>query len=231
MNDFTAEEIVIPSMHEGLPVTDIGAGAFSDCFNLSSITIPEGIKTIQPFAFYFCVKLSSVELPNSVTHIGKEAFSACSNLTSITLGENVCEIADDAFYLSDKIIEIYNKSSLSIKAGENGYGGIALHAKDVYTSMDEKSNLTETSDGFIFYNEDGNYYLMGHKRNVRLLELPSSIKGNGYSIYPNAFAYSLNLESIVLPNSVKEIQENAFLGCYVLIEVKNDSALTIVAGS
>lgn len=57
----TAAEVVVPESYNGLPVTEIGDGAFE---NNSTIT--------------------SVSLPSCVTRIGKRSFKNCAKLTSVT---------------------------------------------------------------------------------------------------------------------------------------------------
>ncbi len=65
-------------------VVQIGYMAFSSCINLTSITIPNSVKTIGENAFFCCTRLTSITIPNSVTSIGKFAFDNCSSLISIT---------------------------------------------------------------------------------------------------------------------------------------------------
>lgn len=81
-------EIVIPSEHDGKPVTGIGKGAFSWCMTLTAITIPEGITTIGDEAFSACSSLVEITIPDSVSGMGKNVFPWCSSLTTITVGEN-----------------------------------------------------------------------------------------------------------------------------------------------
>lgn len=61
-------------------VTSIGFGAFSTCFNLSSINIPGSVTAIGNQAFYGSSKLKSIFIPASVTDIGSEPFVACGTL-------------------------------------------------------------------------------------------------------------------------------------------------------
>ena len=49
----------IPATVGGYPVVSIGASAFQNCNNLREVTIPEGVVTIEPFAFYECYNLRS----------------------------------------------------------------------------------------------------------------------------------------------------------------------------
>ena len=47
-------EMVIPSHYGGFPVTSIGMNAFEFCTKITSVTIPNTVKSISPFAFPYC---------------------------------------------------------------------------------------------------------------------------------------------------------------------------------
>ena len=64
-------------------VTIIGNDAFSNCYNLTSIEIPNSVTSIGNDAFYDCENLTSVVIGNSVTSIGGSAFRYCSSLSSV----------------------------------------------------------------------------------------------------------------------------------------------------
>ena len=65
--------------------------------SLTSVTIPNSVKTIERFAFYNCKSLTSVTIPNSVTTIEQSAFSECRFLTSVTIPNSVTTISDNTF--------------------------------------------------------------------------------------------------------------------------------------
>ena len=61
----------------------IGKGTFMHCHGLKSVTIPSGVETIGENAFYNCRCLETISIPASVTSIGESVFGLCSNLKTI----------------------------------------------------------------------------------------------------------------------------------------------------
>jgi len=64
---------------------NVGAGAFSDCVGITSVTIDKGVTVIGNSAFKGCTGLTSMDIPESVTNIGSKAFEGCVNLESMVL--------------------------------------------------------------------------------------------------------------------------------------------------
>ena len=56
-------------------------GAFENCSGLTSVTIPNSVKSIGTGVFEGCSGLTSVTIPNSVTCIGHSTFGGCSGIT------------------------------------------------------------------------------------------------------------------------------------------------------
>ena len=79
-----SREVTVPSTFNGLPVTGIGASAFSNCTELTSVTIGKGVTSIEYRTFYNCTSLTSITIPDSVISIRRSAFEDCSGLTSVT---------------------------------------------------------------------------------------------------------------------------------------------------
>jgi hypothetical protein len=87
---------VIPAIYNGLPVTEIGQDAFSDNYNLTSVTIPNSVLSIHQGAFSG-TGLTNVTIPNSVTFIGNGAFEDCTSLISVTISNSITVISANMF--------------------------------------------------------------------------------------------------------------------------------------
>lgn len=64
----------------------IGAGAFADCANLTSVMLPISVSnmTLGAGVFANCTSLTSINIPNGIMEIANNMFTDCANLTDIT---------------------------------------------------------------------------------------------------------------------------------------------------
>ncbi len=208
-------------------VTSIGEYAFSYCSALTSIKIPEGVTLIRRDTFSSCTSLTSITIPNSVTLIGDYAFFYCTSLTSVTIGNSVTSIGSVAFSGCTKLYEIYNLSSLDIKAGDYNNGNVGYYAKVIHTSLEEESIL-ETVNDYIFMTWEDKYYLIGYVGSETEITLPESYKGNNYEIYQYAFYKNNKITKVTIPNSVTSIGDEAFYNCTSLTSVTIGNSVTSI---
>ncbi len=136
------------------------------------------------------------------------AFYNCTSLTSVTIGDSVKIIGGDAFYRCDKLVEVYNLSSLSITAGSTNYGSIGRYAKSIHNDRVATSILETDVEGFVTINNNGVKTLVSYVGNQSKITIPSDIK----AIYKCAFSNN-NIKSIIIPNTVTNIDWYAFSGC------------------
>lgn len=249
IQDKTVVEIVVPDY-----VTNIKHGAFEDCNSIKSITLPFvgeaskdsnsvyfgwifGAYNSSPQWAYVPESLKRVVITNT-TSIGKHAFSDCRNITSITISESVTFIDSYAFVDCYKLVEVYNLSSLNITKGAESHGGIAYYAKSVYTSLDEKSKVETTDDGYTFYADDDEVYLINYNGKERELTLPDNFKGKNYAINNHAF-YSFasvddidrvcQFEKLIIPRGVTAIGDQAFGYCKKLTDVTISDSVNYIS--
>ena len=76
-------KIVIPKIHDGVPVSMVNEFGFDSHEYLNEVVMQEGIVEIGRFAFYACRRLKKVTIPASVSQIREAALSQCPNLTTV----------------------------------------------------------------------------------------------------------------------------------------------------
>ena len=221
LNGEKVTNLVIPES-----VTTIRNYAFSGCDGLTSITIPNSVTSIGSSAFRGCSRLTSVTIGHGVTSIGEDAFYNCDGLTSITIPNSVTSIGEDAFYSCDDLKNVYNFSSLNISVGSTNHGYVAYYADKV---------VNAPSGGivgnFVFKIANGSAILCEYLGSADKVVLPADYKGSNYSVGENVFKNNTKLTTVVIPNGVTSIGNNAFYGCTNLRTVKNFSLLNISEGS
>ena len=175
------DEIEIPAIISGYPVIIIG-----DVFkerNLTSVTIPDSIASIENEAFRNN-KLTSVTIGNGVTWIGHNAFDE-NQLTNVTIPNSVASIGNEAFR---------NNKLKSVTIG-NGVTSIGYNA----FSDNQLANVTIPNSVTSIGNEA-----------FRNNKLTSVTIGNAvFSIGYNAFDVN-KLTNVAIPNSVTSIGKEAF---------------------
>ena len=68
--------VTVPAEIDGLPVTEIGEGAFSGA-SITSVTLPASVEEIGWFAFSGCSRLTTLTASASVEEVGYGAFDGC----------------------------------------------------------------------------------------------------------------------------------------------------------
>lgn len=221
-------------------VTSIDDYVFSGCTNLTSITIPKGVKSIGEYAFSDCENLTSITIPNSVICIWNRAFYNCSGLESITIPDSVTYIACDAFENfkngafenCENLTIICNKGSYAEEYAKENNISVEIIGEEKYRIegdtliINDGVTTIEGTDFHTYYDEDNGYEGVKDEKfqNVKKVVLPDSVTEIDY----DAFYDFQSLKDISLPNSITNIGNYAFTDCINLENVIIPDSVTSI---
>ena len=211
VSGYTGKEtdVVIPESWLGKNITSIDDYAFYVCISLTSIEIPSGVTSIGDYAFDRCSGLTSIEIPSGVTSIGGSAFNGCSSLMSVIFGENsqLTSIGASAFYGCSSL------TSVEIPSGVTYIGNSAFSGCSSLTSIEIPSGVTSIG-----------YYAFEGCSSLTSIEIPSGVTSIGSS----AFEGCSSLTRIEIPSGVTSIGAYTFSGCSSLTSIEIPSGVTSI---
>jgi hypothetical protein len=81
----------------------IAESAFQNCTSLTgTLVIPDSVFTIKDWAFSYCYKLSAVRIPQTVSQIGTSAFNTCSGLFTVNPANTSYSSSDGVLFSADQ---------------------------------------------------------------------------------------------------------------------------------
>jgi hypothetical protein len=162
-----------------------------NCFNLTNVTISNGIASIGENAFYDCSNLASVTIPSSVRSIGENAFQGCSSLASVTIPGRVTSIGENAFY------DCTSLASVTIPAG------VTTVMDDTFAYCTNLTNVT-ISNGVVRIEENA----FEGCTSLASVTIPRSVRSLGEF----AFAYCTNLTNVDFNGNAPSADSTVFFG-------------------
>ena len=203
-DETTERGIVIPESIDGHPVTAIAAYAFSGKTPQSGYDLSDRTD----------LWLTSIYIPNSVKSIGGFAFENNKNLESVHLPENGCTIGHRDRY-GDAYDSIFNGCiSLKTITIPNGLDVIDRTHFETYISALSAPKLESVT--FVKGTSTICNGLLANCPSLKSINIPDSVKSIGACAFRDCEA----LESIDIPDSVKSIGNYAFSGCEALESVR-----------
>ena len=203
-------------------VVAFGEGCFSDCKDLTSITIPSSVTSLEKNCFNGCTSLDKVDIPSSVISLGILCFAHCTNLTYITIPSSVTSLGAGCFRKCTSLdninipssvtslenscfSECYNLSTITIPSSVTSLGSICFSSCSSLTTINIPSSVTSLGAGCFW-----------GCTSLTTINIPSSVT----TLERDCFTGCSNLTTINIPSSVTSLGENSFYGCSKLESIK-----------
>lgn len=227
-------------------IAEIGPYAYANLYAPVKryITIPDSVKVIREFAFYNYRLLYEITMSEGVTIIEDGAFGSCQNLRGVFIPKSVTKIRAGAFDNCDKLTDIYYAGT---EAEWNsiqiiGIIGITVHyeATELPPLQEEETPIKPPADEFeieggLFLrpNESGDSYYVSSFGNCTdsHIVIPSSWNGLPITKIGNGAFSKCDLTSVVIPDSITEIEGAAFANCKNLKSIIIPDSVTAIGTS
>ncbi len=167
-------------------VKTIEEGAFLNS-SLQTINLGEGMETVGPYVFTGCTKLKSLHIPDSLKNLDYSALEQCLSLTTLTVGDNNPSYSVASGFLYDKAMT----TVWVCPAGRNGTVVIPAGTQHI------------------------GEYAFAYCNKVTEIIVPDSVK----SIGSYAFAECTSLKTINIPKSVERVGVLMFYECTNLADI------------
>lgn len=189
-------------------VTTTGQLSFTNCTELTEVTLADSVATIGVYAFLGCGKLAAVRIGSGAINIDTDAFNDCTSLTDIRVDDGNTRYAS-----TDGVL--YTKDRTNLIRCPQGKTGVSF--------ADELQVITEYS----FYNcgrltavtipdsvqtgKDAFSYCTGLTK--------FSFAQDAGDIPENVLAHCTSLTDVFIPYSISTVGGSAFEGCSALQDV------------
>jgi len=223
-NDFfdnVEDDVVlsIPNQINGCPVFAIGDRAFLWAEYITSITIPEGVEIIGESAFANINSLVEMQLPESLRIIKDFAFAGNEDLVDIKLGSNISYIGESVFASCHSLEQIVIPSSVT-HIGVNPFYE-CLNLKSI--EVDNSNTLFSSIDNMLISNHDKRLISYAIGCCEKIVDLPHDLIIIGESSFRQS-----SVLRVILHDSVKTIENEAFTGCNDLVYMNIPESVTSI---
>lgn len=154
---FQEKPVISVSLPDSVRI--IGSFAFYYCRHLKTVRMPKNLKQIDNMAFNSCESLEKMIIPDSVEEIGEYSFSGCKKLKEVVLPEKIQEIQSHAFYCCTSLQRVV------IKKGVKTIGAGAFSECENLSDIQLPEGLENIEE-----------YAFCGCRNIKYLKLPESLK-------------------------------------------------------
>lgn len=199
-------------------VTNIKSHAFQTCYNLTQVHLSANLGVLQEGTFYQCRSLRTIEIPVGTTEIWDTAFENCSGLTSFTVapGNSVFSAVDGVLYgkLDDGSRKLVAYPAARTATSILIPADVTEIAAGVFSSISELTAIEVEAGNPVFYAQDGVLFQRDGETTI-LHTYPCGKPGASYTV----------------PEGVTVIGSNAFFNNTALTQVDASKVTSIGANA
>ena len=222
-------------------VTVIDRGLFQNCQNLTSVTIPESVTSIENSAFEGCSgqliinsKIIETNYSNSynVANYPSNRWLSGANFSSIVIGENVTKIGNYAFYNCSSV------KCITIPNSITSIGGYAFSGCSSLESITIPNSVSSIGE-WAFYN----------CVSIASLTIPNSVSSIGWSAFngclgqliidskvieencisgPAEYVQGMKFSSVIIGENVTKIGAYVFYNCSSIENLTISNSVTSI---
>lgn len=203
----TSGALRVPEEIGGCPVVALSKWCFLKCPNITSVDVPDCVRSIGYLCFGYCTALESVRLPAGLTATPDSLFMGCTALKSAEIPQGVTSFGRDCFWCCTSLTNAVIPRTLTVLPAMTFYKCESL------AEIELPPNLTELGVNSL-----------GSCSSLKSIAIPESVT----VLRQSAFSWCTSLQEIDLPDSVSVIESGAFEKCESMTEFKFPLALTRV---
>lgn len=208
-------------------------GGFRYCFTLQEVSLPEGLISLDEFAFMDCQKLQEIRLPKSLKTLGRGTFAGCHALPEIELPEDLETVGEGALMNCLSLTSVVIPASV-IEMGDRPFSGDwALKTVEIKGNVPRLSSSSfHECDALQEVLITGSVGTIGDDAFMDLdslerVQIASGLK----TIGKRAFWRCDNLTTVSLPDGVTSIGEEAFKECSSLTTINLPNSITTIGAN
>ena len=208
-------------------------GGFRYCFTLQEVSLPEGLISLDEFAFMDCQKLQEIRLPKSLKTLGRGTFAGCHALPEIELPEDLETVGEGALMNCLSLTSVVIPASV-IEMGDRPFSGDwALKTVEIKGNVPRLSSSSfHECDALQEVLITGSVGTIGDDAFMDLdslerVQIASGLK----TIGKRAFWLCDNLTTVSLPDGVTSIGEEAFKECSSLTTINLPNSITTIGAN
>lgn len=198
-------------------VESIGIFAFAGDVNLGKITLGYGLEEVDNNAFENCTSLNDVTFPETLAGLGGYVFDGCENLVYVEFrSQGVCSITSNTFSGAPESVYFFVPDSSSARLYKTD--GVWRNHIGKILSAEERCSITGY-ENYVIKPDGSDYVLVAYLGTEETVEVESDVSNDVKITVIGEYAFGKFTKSVTLKSGIKQIADRAFYQAINLEEI------------